>query len=246
MIRPSRVFTVVPTIPPALAELEKLAYNLRWTWDHQTAGLFRRLDPARWEATNHNPVLLLRSTDQARLNDAARDPGYRRELAGAAAELAAYLDVDGTDAATKPRIAYFSAEFGLAECLPIYSGGLGVLSGDHLKSASDLNLHLTAVSLFYKHGYFLQRLRPDGWQEEQYPENDPDSLPITPATGPDGQQIVLTLPFPGRDLLVRVWQVAVGRITLFLLDTDIDGNQPADRAITSRLYGGDRDIRIRQ
>jgi glycogen phosphorylase len=246
MIRPSRVFTVVPTIPPALATLEDLAYNLRWTWDHQTAGLFRRLDPARWEATNHNPVLLLRSTDQVRLNEAARDPAYRRELAGAAAELAAYLDADGADAATKPRIAYFSAEFGLAECLPIYSGGLGVLSGDHLKSASDLNLNLTAVSLFYKHGYFLQRLRPDGWQEEQYPENDPSNLPMRPAIGADGEQVVLTLRFPGRDLLVRVWQVAVGRITLFLLDADVDGNQPADRAITSRLYGGDRDMRIRQ
>ncbi|HZO29992.1 MAG TPA: alpha-glucan family phosphorylase [Chloroflexota bacterium] len=246
MIRPSRVFTVVPTIPPALATLEDLAYNLRWTWDHQTAGLFRRLDPARWEATNHNPVLLLRSTDQVRLNEAARDPGYRRELAGAAAELTAYLDADGTDAATKPRVAYFSAEFGLAECLPIYSGGLGVLSGDHLKSASDLNLSLTGVSLFYKHGYFLQRLRPDGWQEEQYPENDPTNLPIRPALGADCKQVILTLRFPGRDLLVQVWHVAVGRITLFLLDTDLEGNQPADRAITSRLYGGDRDMRIRQ
>jgi glycogen phosphorylase len=246
MIRPARVFTVVPTIPPALSALEGLAYNLRWTWDHQTAGLFRRLDPARWEATNHNPVLLLRSTDQVRLNEAARDSAYRRELAGAAAELAAYLDADGTDAASKPRVAYFSAEFGLAECLPIYSGGLGVLSGDHLKSASDLNLSLTGVSLFYKHGYFLQRLRPDGWQEEQYPENDPTNLPIRPALGSDGQQVTLKLPFPGRELHVRVWQVQVGRVTLFLLDTDVEENQPADRAITSRLYGGDRDMRIRQ
>jgi starch phosphorylase len=246
MIRPTRVFTVVPTIPPSLKALEELAHNLRWTWDHQTAGLFRRLDPARWEATNHNPVLLLRTTDQVRLNEAARDPGYRRELAGAEAELKAYLDADGTDAATKPRVAYFSAEFGLAECLPIYSGGLGVLSGDHIKSASDLNLNLTAVSLFYKHGYFLQRLRPDGWQEEEYPENDPESLPIRPALGPDGQQVSLTLPFPGRGLHVLVWKVQVGRISLFLLDSDVEGNQPADRAITSRLYGGDRDMRIRQ
>jgi starch phosphorylase len=246
MIRPSRVFTVVPTVPPALATLVDLAYNLRWTWDHQTAGLFRRLDPARWEATNHNPVLLLRSTDQARLDDAARDPGYRRELAGAAAELSAYLDVDGDELASKPRVAYFSAEFGLAECLPIYSGGLGVLSGDHLKSASDLNLNLTAISLFYKHGYFLQRLRPDGWQEEQYPENEPINLPIRPALDAAGQQIRLALVFPGRDVHVQVWRVQVGRISLFLLDADMDENTPADRAITSRLYGGDRDMRIRQ
>ena len=246
MIRPSRTFTVVPTIPPALSALEDLAYNLRWTWDHQTAGLFRRLDPARWEATNHNPVLLLRSTDQVRLNEAARDPGYRRELAGAEAELKAYLDADGADQSTKPRVAYFSAEFGLAECLPIYSGGLGVLSGDHLKSASDLNLNLTGVSLFYKHGYFLQRLRPDGWQEEQYPENDPASLPIKPALGADGEQVRITLAFPGRPVHAQVWRVQVGRITLFLMDTDVEENQPADRAITSRLYGGDRDMRIRQ
>jgi starch phosphorylase len=246
MIRPSRVFTVVPTIPQPLAALVDLAYNLRWTWDHQTAGLFRRLDPARWEATNHNPVLLLRSTDQVRLNEAARDPGYRRELAGAAAELAAYLDADGADAAAKPKVAYFSAEFGLAECLPIYSGGLGVLSGDHLKSASDLNLNLTAVSLFYKFGYFLQRLRPDGWQEEQYPENDPANLPMRPALGADGEQIRIKLAFPGRDLHARVWHVQVGRINLYLLDSDVEENQPADRAITHRLYGGDRDMRIRQ
>src|ERR687893_62203 len=140
MIRPSRVFTVVPTVPPALSGLVDLAYNLRWTWDHQTAELFRRLDPARWEATNHNPVLLLRSTDQSRLDELARDQSFRRELAGAAAELAAYLDTDPAEQANRARVAYFSAEFGLAESLPIYSGGLGILSGDHLKAASDLNL----------------------------------------------------------------------------------------------------------
>jgi glycogen phosphorylase len=246
MIRPSRVFTVVPSIPPSLAALENLAFNLRWTWDHQTANLFSRLDPARWEATNHNPVLMLRSTDQVRLNEAARDPGYRRELAGADAELTAYLDADGQEAGVKPRVGYFSAEFGLAECLPIYSGGLGVLSGDHLKSASDLNLNLTGVGLFYRNGYFQQRLRPDGWQEESYLDNDPASLPIRPALGKDGRQVTLSMAFPGRDLYARIWQVQVGRICLFLLDTDIEENTPADREITHRLYGGDRDTRIRQ
>src|SRR5215208_1750366 len=158
MIRPSRVFTVVPTIPPALARLEELAYNLHWTWDPSAADLFRRLDPVRWEETNHNPVLTLRTTDQARLDEAARDAGYRRELAGAAAELQAYLESDGAEASERPRVAYFCAEFGLAECLPIYSGGLGVLAGDHLKSASDLGLSLTGVGLFYRNGYFQQRL----------------------------------------------------------------------------------------
>jgi starch phosphorylase len=246
MIKPSRVFTVVPTIPPALSALNELAHNLRWTWDHQTAGLFRRLDPARWEATNHNPVLLLRTTDQARLNEAARDPAYRRELAGADAELKAYLDADVPDGGVRPAIGYFSAEFGLAECLPIYSGGLGVLSGDHLKSASDLNINLTGVGLFYRNGYFLQRVRPDGWQEETYPDNDPESLPMKPAIGPDGKQVTFSLAFPGRELFIRIWQVQVGRITLFLLDSDMEPNSLADRNITYYLYGGDRDTRIRQ
>jgi glycogen phosphorylase len=246
MIRPSRVFTVVPTIPPALNALVDLAYNLRWTWDHQTTALFRRLDPARWEATNHNPVLLLRTTDQARLDELARDQGYRRELAGAAAELAAYLDTDPAEQAGRARVGYFSAEFGLAECLPIYSGGLGILAGDHLKAASDLNLPLTGIGLFYHNGYFQQRLRPDGWQEEHYPTNDPDALPVRPALGADGAQVRFTLAFPGRDLHARVWLVEVGRISLYLLDTDVEENSPADRAITGRLYGGDRDMRIRQ
>ena len=246
MIKPSHVFTVVPNIPRSLAVLNDLAYNLRWTWDYQTAGLFRRLDPARWEATNHNPVLLLRTTDQARLDEAARDPAYRRELAGAAAELTAYMDAEPPEGGVRPRIGYFSAEFGLAECLPIYSGGLGVLSGDHLKSASDLNLNLTGVGLFYRNGYFLQRLRPDGWQEEEYPINDPASLPIKPALGQDGSQVTLRLTFPGRDLFARVWQVQVGRVTLYLLDSDLEENTPSDRSITHHLYGGDRDMRIRQ
>jgi len=246
MIRPSRVFTVVPSIPPALNALVELAYNLRWVWDHHTAELFRRIDPARWEATNHNPVLLLRTTDQARLDEVARDQGYRRELAGAAAELAAYLDTDPTEQQGRARVAYFSAEFGLAECLPIYSGGLGVLSGDHLKSASDLNLPLTGIGLFYHNGYFRQRLKADGWQDEEYLQNDPLALPIRPVTDAAGNQLRFELAFPGQALHVLIWRVKVGRISLYLLDTDVEENTPADRAITSRLYGGDRDMRIRQ
>ena len=246
MIRPSRVFTVVPTVPAPLAQLEDLAYNLRWIWDQQTADLFRRLDPARWAATNHNPVLLLRTVDQARLDEVARDQGYRRELAGAAAELAAYLDGDGADGAARPPVAYFSAEFGLAECLPIYSGGLGVLAGDHLKSASDLGLSLTGVGLFYRRGFFLQRLRLDGWQEESYHDNDPATLPIRPALDREGQPVVVHLQFPGRDLAARVWHVQVGRTALYLLDSDVESNTPQDRQITDHLYGGDRDTRIRQ
>jgi starch phosphorylase len=246
MIKPSRVFTVVPTIPPALGALSNLAYNLRWTWDHQTAALFERLDPARWAATNHNPALLLRTTDQVVLDGAARDPSYRRELAGAAAELAAYLDADGFVRADAPRVAYFSAEFGLTSCLRMYAGGLGVLAGDHLKSASDLGLSLTAVGLFYRQGYFEQRLTSDGWQEEHYPANDPSALPMRPAPDEDGQQLRITLPFPGREVVARVWLVQVGRISLYLLDSDVEENAPADREITHRLYGGDRHMRFRQ
>lgn len=246
MIRPSRLFTVVPTVPASLAALNDLAYNLRWTWDHQTADLFRRLDPARWEATNHHPVRLLRTIDQARLDEAARDPGYRRDLAGAAAELASYLDGDGAEETTMARVGYFSAEFGLVESLPIYSGGLGILAGDHLKSASDLGLSLTGVSLFYRHGYFRQRFNHDGWQEEQYPDNDPAGLPMRPALDRDGRPAVVRLAFPGRVLTARVWQVQVGRVALYLLDSDLEVNQPTDRDITHHLYGGDRDMRIRQ
>ena len=246
MIKPSRVFTVVPSIPAPLAQLHELAYNLRWTWDHQTAGLFRRLDPARWEATNHNPVLTLRTTEQARLDEAARDLAYRRELAGAAAELAAYLDADPGDGAIRPRVAYFCAEFGLAECLPIYSGGLGVLAGDHLKAASDLGLSLVGVGLFYRGGYFQQRLTLDGWQQEVYPDNDPATLPIRPALDSNGRPVEIRLRFPQREVAARAWCVEVGRIPLFLLDTDLEANAPEDREITSRLYGGDRDMRIRQ
>ncbi|MBA2451047.1 MAG: alpha-glucan family phosphorylase, partial [Chloroflexi bacterium] len=246
MIRPSRMFTVVPTIPPALAQLEELAYNLHWTWDPSAADLFRRLDPVRWEGTNHNPVLTLRTTDQARLDEAARDAAYRRELAGAAAELQAYLESDGADANERPRVAYFCAEFGLAECLPIYSGGLGVLAGDHLKSASDLGLSLTGVGLFYRRGYFQQRFSAEGWQEEHYADNHPAALPLRPALDQAGRQVEVGLQFPGRDLLARVWRVQVGRVSLYLLDTDVEANTPTDRQTTDHLYGGDRDTRIRQ
>jgi starch phosphorylase len=246
MIRPSRVFTVSPTIPAPLVALNDLAANLRWTWDPETVDLFRRLDRARWSSTNHNPVMLLRTTDQARLDEAARDPAYRRELAGAAAQLATYLEVDPSERDDRPRVAYFSAEFGLAECLPIYSGGLGVLAGDHLKSASELGLALIGVGLFYRNGYFQQRLTLDGWQEEIYPDNDPATLPIRPAADPSGKSVEIAVRLPGRDVVARVWEVQVGRIPLYLLDTDVEANQPADREITSRLYGGDRDMRIRQ
>src|SRR5215207_3155312 len=246
MIRPSRVFTVVPNIPPALDALNDLAYNLRWTWDHQTAGLFRRLDPARWEATNHNPVLLLRTTDQVRLNEAARDPGYRRELAGAAAELAAYLDADGLDTGLRPRVAYFSAEFGIAECLPIYSGGLGVLSGDHLKAASDLGLPLVGIGLLYQKGYFRQYLNADGYQGETYPDNDFYNLPLTPILDAQGEPLLVHFDFPGRQAAARIWCAQVGRVPLYLLDTNLEENAPQDRDVTDYLYGGDRDTRIRQ
>jgi len=245
MLRPSRVFNVVPTVPAPLAALSELAYNLRWTWDHQTADVFRRLDPSRWTATNHNPVRLLRTADQKRLEELARDPGFRRQLAGAAAELSAYLDVDG-ERASRPRVAYFSAEFGLAECLPIYAGGLGVLAGDHLKSASDLGLSLTGVGLFYRYGHFQQRIRADGWQEEQYVDKGPAALPMRPALDRAGQPLQITLELPGRVLAARVWHVQVGRVPLFLLDSEVEVNAPADRQITHHLYGGDRDTRIRQ
>ena len=250
MVKPSQVFTVVPTLPEPLKPLNELAYNLRWTWNHETVALFERLDPTLWEATNHNPVLLLRTVDQTRLDQAAADEEYVRLLDNSLAELSTYLD--GTQVEEPAltheagRVGYFSAEFGLAECLPIYAGGLGILAGDHLKSASDLGLSVTGVGLFYRGGYFQQRLTADGWQEEHYPNHDPAMLPIRPVLDVSGRPLEVRLALPGRELVARVWQAQVGRVPLYLMDSDVEGNTPGDRTLTHRLYGGDRDTRIRQ
>jgi starch phosphorylase len=252
-------YTVVPSLPQRLLPLKELSYNLRWAWDHPTQRLFVHLDPALWESTGHNPAKMLGLIAQERLTQLASDDAFLAELDTVYAKFRAYLDGDswwsrtygpefGKSAGTESpfRIAYFSAEFGITECLPIYSGGLGVLAGDHLKSASDLGLPLVAVGFLYQRGYFRQSLNADGWQLENYPQTDLYGLPIEPVAGPDGGAFTIGVDFPGREVRVKVWKAQVGRIPLFLLDTNLPENGEADRHIAGNLYGGDNETRIQQ
>ncbi len=239
-------------LPAALEPLRALAYNLRWTWHPGALALFARLDPDCWEQSNHNPVRTIDGLDDARLHALAADPAFLAELARVVDGLDAYLADRATWFATTgaaveaPCVAYFSMEFGLHESLPIYSGGLGVLAGDHLKAASDLGVPLVAVGLFYADGYFRQRLDPSGWQEDGDEENAPADLPLVPVTGPDGAPLTVEVTLEGRRTLLRAWRARVGRVDLYLLDAGLPENAPEDRRITARLYGGEIGVRIRQ
>ncbi len=250
-MRQIRTFTVAPSLPEKLSRLPELAFNLRWTWDHETRDLFRRLDRDLWEECYHNPALMLGKIDQGRLRLAGADDGFMAHLERVCDSFENYLRSETWYRRTfgrtdKPRIAYFSAEFGLTESLPIYSGGLGVLSGDHLKSASELGVPLAGVGLLYQKGYFRQYLNADGWQQESYPVNDFYTLPLTLVRQPDGQPLTVTVDLPGRAVIIQVWQVRVGRVSLFLLDANVPANRPADQDITDELYGGDVEMRIKQ
>jgi starch phosphorylase len=232
--------------------LREIAYNLRWAWDHDAIGLFRRLDPELWESTGHNPVLMLGTIDQAQLEAAAADEGFRGHLERVSRDFAAYTAstttwfrrVHGDEPATL--VAYFSAEFGLTESLSIFAGGLGLLSGDHLKSASDLGVPLVGVGLLYQQGYFRQQLSESGWQQEAREDNDFYNMPLHLERNPEGAPLTVELAMPGRQVVAQVWRVRVGRVDLFLLDTNLAVNSPEDRRITQQLYGGDLDMRIRQ
>lgn len=250
-MRPLRTFTVEPNLPDALAPLKQLAYNLRWSWHGDALDLFRRMDPQAWDECHHNPVAVLGRIDQVRLQALASNEGFLSHLQRVQSDMDHYMKGRGWWGKTHgpsdvPSVAYFCAEFGLTECLPIYSGGLGVLAGDHLKSASDLDLPLVAVGLLYQQGYFRQRLNADGWQLELFPRNDFHNMPLTQTTGPNGQPVVISVPLAGRAVKAQVWRVQVGRIPLYLLDTNVTDNSPEDRYITAQLYGGDQDMRIRQ
>ncbi len=251
-MKPVQVFNVIPSLPPAIEKLRELAYNLRWAWKHDTIELFRRLDTELWEATGHNPVRMLGEIDQERLAAAARDESFLAHLERASEELSKYQAGDPNwfrrrhDGEDPPLIAYFSAEFGITECLSIFAGGLGVLAGDHLKSASDLGVPLTGVGLLYQEGYFRQRLNSSGWQQEDYEDNDFRNLPLALERGADGKPLTVTVRYPGRDVAAQTWRAQVGRVRLYLLDTNIEPNLPADRDISDQLYGGDSEMRIRQ
>ncbi|HRY61642.1 MAG TPA: alpha-glucan family phosphorylase, partial [Candidatus Fermentibacter sp.] len=251
----TRVYKVVPRIPDRLSALRTIAYNLWWTWNPEAVDLFRWIDGRLWEETLHNPVLLLGRAEQKRLEELASDSVYISNLDDVAGRLEDYMGrPTWFDRAFEHRqgaldnllVAFFSMEFGLHESLPIYSGGLGVLAGDTLKSASELGLPLVGVSLLYRQGYFGQYLNSDGWQQERYFVNDYSNTPVNPVVDRDGRPVVVNLPLDGRDVSAAVWMVRVGRTTLYLLDTDLPSNTPSDRQITGHLYGGDRDMRIRQ
>ncbi|MGC9972760.1 MAG: alpha-glucan family phosphorylase [Bryobacteraceae bacterium] len=253
-MKPIRTFTVIPSLPAPIEGLRVVAYNLRWAWNHEAIELFRRLDRDLWESSGHNPVLMLGAIEQDKLEAAARDDAFLAHLNRVSDELESYLTGESTwfhkmcsHQADKPLVAYFSLEFGLTECLSIFAGGLGILAGDHLKSASDLGIPLVGVGLLYQQGYFRQYLNQAGWQQEEYPNNDFHNLPVSPACGRDGKLLVVEVAFPGRQVKAQVWRVQVGRVALFLLDTNFSGNaRPEDRDITDQLYGGDHEMRIRQ
>jgi starch phosphorylase len=246
-----RTFQVFPDVPQQLQPLLELAHNLWWVWNPDAVELFRRLDRKLWEDVYHNPVKLLGVIPQAKLAAAVEDDGYMAHLRRVHEAFRQHLDQPGWFKEAHPDkgallAAYFSAEFGLHESLPIYSGGLGILAGDHLKSASEIGLPLVGVGLLYRNGYFQQHLSAEGWQQEAYPELDFYNLPIEPLRYTDGTHMQVRVDLPDNAVFCRVWKAQVGRIPLYLLDTNILENSPSDRDITSRLYGGGTEMRIKQ
>ena len=248
IMHPIKSFNVSPRLPAELEPLDELARNLWWTWEPDARKLFRDLDHALWDRTNHNPIRMLQLCKQARLVELASDDDYLRTIKNVHEKLKAYMA--RTDTYRRSRkvptcIAYFSAEFGFHESVPNYSGGLGILSGDHCKSASDLDLNFHAVTLLYRHGYFKQQINKDGWQEAVSLNQNFHHLPVAEARK-DDQLISVTVDILGRKVTAKVWILQIGRIHLLLLDTDIQQNSPEDRLITQQLYGGDLEMRIRQ
>lgn len=245
-IQPLREILVRPALPEALSRLSEIAYNFMWSWDHNIRALFRRLDPVLWKQSNHNPIILLARLPQQALERAAADARYLAVYKRACERYDAYLGAEPKHAGQL--VAYFSMEYGLLDCMPIYSGGLGVLSGDHLKSSSDAEIPLVGIGLLYQRGYLTQVLNPDGWQTERNPVNDFYTLPVRECKNADGSDIIVTVDLPSGRVFVKVWWIDVGRVKLYLLDTNIpqnDGNAE-HRDITDMLYGGDSRQRIEQ
>jgi starch phosphorylase len=247
-------FNVIPELPESLKCLEELAYNLYGTWDHEIIDVFRRLDVDLWEETYHNPALMLGAIKQETLEARAKDESFIAYMERVYQKYKHHMSQNtwfqkhyGNDKeVSTSSIAYFSAEFGLTECLPLYSGGLGVLAGDHLKSASELGLPLVGVGLAYQKGYFQQYLNMDGWQQETYPVNDFYNLPLRKCFDNDGNPIIIGVELPGRTVKAQIWRAQVGRVPLYLLDTNIPENSKKDQDLTDYLYGGDHETRIQQ
>jgi starch phosphorylase len=248
----SEARTLARFIAPAQERLWALARNLWWSWDQDSTSLFRDLAPVRFRQLNQNPIALLSEIPLPELERRAAELTLHSRINYAYRRQQEYLKADRTWGAAyagvlRPRpVAYFSAEFGLHESVPIYSGGLGVLAGDHIKSASDLDIPLTGVGLFYGQGYFQQRLDSSGWQNEEYLQTDVNHLPMEPAIGKNGAPVEVQIDTRGGSIRAKVWRMKVGRRDLLLLDSNVEGNAPEDRELTSRLYGGDGRVRIRQ
>jgi starch phosphorylase len=247
-MRPVHTFYVLPSVPERLAPLLEIARNLRWAWDHDAIELFRRIDDDLWKETNHNPVRMLGAVDQAKLEAAASDDGFLAHMDRVARELQDYLGERSSwfkrqysHAGHDLLTAYFSAEFGVTECLSIFAGGLGILAGDHLKASSDLAVPLVGVGLLYQQGYFQQYLNAAGWQQESYEDNDFHNLPLTRV-----RDLRISVQLASGPAYADVWKAEVGRVALYLLDTNIPENTPGHRDITDQLYGGDGEMRLMQ
>lgn len=245
--------SVAPKIPESIARLSELAYNLWWSWEPDAQQLYARLDPALWEAVTHNPVKLLQRISQSKLDQAAEDGNFLDAYHRVLADFDAYMEPEaqtwyGKHYPDRPAdvIAYFSAEFGLHEALPIYSGGLGILSGDHCKAASDLGLPFIGVGFLYPQGYFTQRIDSEGQQVAEYEKIDFGEVPAVPARDVHGNEILVQVDLPGRTVHAKIWHIQVGRIPIYLMDTDVEQNAPQDRELSARLYGGDQEMRISQ
>lgn len=250
-MRPVTTFVVSPTLPPSLAPLKELAYNYWWCWNDEARDMFLRIDPVLWEEVHHNPVALLGRLPMAKLESLAERAEFVAVMHEVYANFRSYMEGRGAvadlDVPSTGYIAYFCAEFGVHESFMNYSGGLGVLAGDHLKSASDLGLPLVAVGLLYQEGYFRQYLTQNGWQNEQYAEIDFHTIPVTPVLSADGTPLTISVDLPLGTCHARIWRLSVGRVPLYLLDTNIPQNtDPTLRDVTDRLYGGTTDTRVMQ
>jgi len=239
-------------IPSGLSRLKELAQNLWWSWTPEARRLFEYIDPTLWMLTHNNPVKLLAEVRTARLTHLAEDPSYMRMYSAALKRFDEYRQNGHSWFKTQhgdlkaPVIAYFSAEFGLHRSIPIYSGGLGILAGDHCKEASDLGVRLVVVDFMYPQGYFRQRITPEGWQEAAYAPFNRAVSPVHPALTPSGDACRITVEIGSRVVAAAVWKVLVGLVPLYLIDTDVPENSPENRALSARLYGGDQEMRLCQ
>lgn len=238
------VFTVQANLPEELTKLREIAYNLAWTWNSEAKNIFRYIDINAWHKAQSNPIMLINTISYDKMLQLCQDKDFMTQLDNTYQAFRHYIDTPKDK--TKPSIAYFSMEYGLSHILKIYSGGLGILAGDYLKEASDCNIDITAIGFLYRYGYFTQTLSPEGQQIANYEAQNFSNLPIEQVKEKDGQPMIVDVPYPERMVHAYVWKVAVGRISLYLLDTDNELNSEWDRQITHQLYGGDWENRIKQ